>query len=175
VSHIGIDREQLLASAFVELADTLVDDYDVIDLLDRLVAHGVRLLAADAAGILLIDGRRRLRVVASSNEEPDRAELLRVQTDEGPCVDCMRTGEPVTGTDLDTAAARWPRFAAALPEEVSGRLWHRRGGQLGVSRSSDGLEPVILTRRAFVILQLFSSLACLRWSLTRSTTPARSA
>jgi hypothetical protein len=78
VSNTGIDREQLLASAFVELADTLVDDYDVIDLLDRLVAHSVTLLAADAAGIMLIDGQGRLRVVASSNEEPDWAELLQV-------------------------------------------------------------------------------------------------
>ena len=119
MSHIGIDREQLLASAFVELADTLVDDYDVIDLLDRLIAHSVRLLAADAAGIMLIDGRGRLRVVASSSDEPDWAELLQVQTDEGPCVDCVRTGEPVTVTDLDTAAAHWPRFAAALHERIA--------------------------------------------------------
>ena len=56
--------------------------------------------------------------MASSNEEPDWAELLQVQTDEGPCVDCVRTGEPVTITDLDTAAARWPRFAAALHERI---------------------------------------------------------
>jgi GAF domain-containing protein len=54
--------------------------------------------------------------VASSNEESDWTELLQVQTDEGPCVDCVRTGEPVTVTDLDDAATRWPTFVAALTE-----------------------------------------------------------
>jgi GAF domain-containing protein len=63
---------------------------------------------------MLVDARGQLRVVASSNEESDWTELLQVQTDEGPCVDCVRTGEPVTVTDLDDAAARWPTFTAAL-------------------------------------------------------------
>ena len=125
MSHANNDREQLLASAFVELADTLVDDYDVIDVLDRLVAHSVQLLAADAAGIMLADARGRLRVVASTSEESDWTELLQMQADEGPCVDCVRTGHPVTVTDLDAAAARWPRFAAAL---------HEHAGRLGTAR-----------------------------------------
>ncbi len=108
-------REQLLAEAFVGLADTLVDDYDLLDVLDRLVGYSVSLLAADAAGIMLLDARGRLRVVASSNEESDWTELMQLQSDEGPCVDCVRTGRPVTTTDLDAeVAARWPRFAAAL-------------------------------------------------------------
>jgi len=69
VSRARSDREQLLADAFVGLADTLVDDYDVIDVLDRLVGYSVTLLAADAAGIMLVDSRGRLRVVASSSEQ----------------------------------------------------------------------------------------------------------
>ena len=69
-------REQFLAEAFVGLADTLVDDYDVIDVLDRLVGYSVTLLAADAAGILLVDPHGRLRVVASSSEESDWTELM---------------------------------------------------------------------------------------------------
>jgi GAF domain-containing protein len=116
VSLTYTDREQLVASAFVELADSLVDDYDVVDVLDRLVAHSVTLLAADAAGIMLTDARGRLRVVASSSEQSDWTELMQIQAEEGPCIDCVRTGRPVTITDLDTAAARWPRFAAALHE-----------------------------------------------------------
>jgi len=119
VSEAQNDREQLLAEAFVGLADTLVDDYDVIDVLDRLVGHSVALLAADAAGIMLVDPRGRLRVVASSSEESDWTELMQIQADEGPCIDCVRTGEPVTITDLDTAAAHWPRFAAALHERIA--------------------------------------------------------
>jgi GAF domain-containing protein len=119
VSLAGNDREQLLAGAFVELADTLVDDYDVIDVLDRLVAHSVSLLGADAAGIMLVGPHGRLRVVASSSEQSDWTELLQIQADEGPCIDCVRTGQPVTVTDLDTAAARWPRFTAALHERTT--------------------------------------------------------
>ena len=92
MSQAQNDREQLLAGAFVELADTLVDDFDVIDVLDRLVAYSVTLLDADAAGIMLVDSRGRLRVVASSSEESDWTELLQIQADEGPCVDCFRTG-----------------------------------------------------------------------------------
>jgi hypothetical protein len=55
VIQTGEGREPLASRAFVSLADTLVDDYDVIDLLDRLVSHSVELLAAQAAGIMLGD------------------------------------------------------------------------------------------------------------------------
>ncbi|GAA3227823.1 GAF and ANTAR domain-containing protein [Pseudonocardia petroleophila] len=109
-------REGTVISAFVGLADTLVDGYDVIDLLDRLAGYSVNLLAADAAGILLGDAQRRLRVVASTNEQSDWMELLQLQADEGPCVDCYRSGAPVSVADLTTAAARWPRFVAALAQ-----------------------------------------------------------
>ena len=113
------DREERVTAAFVGLADTLVDDYDVIDVLDRLVAHSVQLLAAEAAGIMLLDPRGRLRSVASSSEESGWTELMQLQTDEGPCVECVRTAEPVTVTDLDSAAARWPRLTAALHGHVA--------------------------------------------------------
>ena len=62
--------------------------------------------------------------MASSNEESDWTELMQIQADEGPCVDCVRTGEPVTITDLDNAAARWPRFAAALAGAARYRSVH---------------------------------------------------
>ena len=114
MSQTQHDRERLLSNAFVGLADTLVDDYDVIDVLDRLVGYSVSLLAADAAGIMLADAHGHLRVVASSSEESDWIELMQIQSDEGPCVDCVRTGEPVTIVDLDEAEQRWPRLAAAL-------------------------------------------------------------
>jgi len=119
VSRAQADRERLLADAFVGLADTLVDDYDVIDVLDRLVGHSVELLAADAAGLLLVDRQGRLRVVASSSEESEWTELMQIQADEGPCVECIRTGRPVAVTDLDSDGGRWPRLAAALRERAS--------------------------------------------------------
>ena len=113
------DREPLIIRAFVELADTLVDDYDVIDLLDRLASHSVELLAADSAGILLGDAESTLRVVATTNERTEWMELLQLQAEEGPCVDCYRTATPVSVTDLQDAARRWPRFVAALAERGS--------------------------------------------------------
>jgi GAF domain-containing protein len=119
-----ISREKLLIRAFVELADTLVDDYDIIDLLDRLAGHCVDLLDADAAGILLADAQDNLRVVASTNEQTEWMELLQLQSDEGPCVDCFRTATAVSVVDLDEAVGRWPRFAAALVDRESYRSVH---------------------------------------------------
>ena len=88
-------REALLIKAFVGLADTLVDDYDVIDVLDRLAGYSVQLLAAESVGILLADAQATLRVVASTNEQTEWMELLQLQADEGPCVECFRAGAPV--------------------------------------------------------------------------------
>lgn len=110
----GSTREQLLSRAFVGVADTLVDDYDVVELLDRLVGYSVELLAVDAAGILLVDSQRGLRVVASSNEDAELMELLQLQADQGPCVDCVRTGTQVSVANPEDTAARWPVLAAAM-------------------------------------------------------------
>jgi len=107
-------REALLIEAFVGLADTLVDDYDVIDVLDRLAGYSVQLLAAEAAGIMLADAQSALRVVASTNEQSEWMELLQLEADEGPCVECFHAGAPVSVGDLADAAARWPQFVAAL-------------------------------------------------------------
>ena len=120
----GSSREQLLIKAFVGLADTLVDDYDIIDLLDRLVTYSVQLLAADAAGILLADAQGNLRVVASTNEQTEWMEMMQLEADEGPCVECFRTGAPVTVTDLTDTAERWPRLVAALGDGEAYRSVH---------------------------------------------------
>lgn len=109
------EREESLIRAFVDLADTMVDDYDVIDVLDRLACHSVDLLAADSAGILLLDGQGRLRVAASTDEHDDRMGPLQLETGQGPCVECVRTGAAVGVIDLAGSAPRWPAFAAALP------------------------------------------------------------
>jgi transcriptional regulator with GAF, ATPase, and Fis domain len=106
-------REQLVSRAFVALADTLVDDYDVIELLTRLVGYSVQLLDADAAGIMLADPAGVLRSVAFSNKDARLTELMQLQANQGPCVDCYRTGGPVTVADLAEATSRWPGFATA--------------------------------------------------------------
>ena len=95
------------------LADTLVDDYDVVDLLHQLVDACVNLLGVTAAGLLLDDQRGNLAVVASSNEETRLLEVLQLQSDAGPCLDCVRSGVPVSVDDLEVEQVRWPAFGAA--------------------------------------------------------------
>ena len=105
--------EQQLAEAFVEMADTLVDDFDLMDFLHLLTDRCVRLLNVSAAGLLLTDQRGALRLVAASTEQTRLLELFQLQTDQGPCVDCFRTGQPVAVADLAAATKRWPGFVAA--------------------------------------------------------------
>src|ERR1700747_1080364 len=106
----------LLSDTFVDLADTMVADFDVIDFLHVLTDRTVRLLAASAAGVVLADPRGELRVAAASSEEAGLLELFQLQNDQGPCLDCFRTGRPVTATDLTGPAQRWPRFAHAATQ-----------------------------------------------------------
>lgn len=124
MSQVANSREQLLSQAFVGLADTLVDDYDIIELLDRLVGYSVELLAADATGILLADSQRTLRVVASSREEAEVMELLQLQSDQGPCMECFSTGAPVSVPDLRDMGGRWPVFVAAVAVRGAYRSVH---------------------------------------------------
>lgn len=105
-------RDAEVAEALVALADTLVADYDVVDLMDRLVTTAIELLGGDAAGILIVDQRGGLQLVASSSEEMRLLELFQLQNDEGPCLDCIARATPVSVDDLDAASDRWPRFAA---------------------------------------------------------------
>jgi GAF domain-containing protein len=104
-------RERVLTEAFVSLADTLVTDYDVIDLLHRLCIDSVTLLPVDAAGLMLSDQRGTLRVVSSSTEQAHFVELFQLQANEGPCLDCFRTSRQVVSADLGNEA-HWPRFVA---------------------------------------------------------------
>src|SRR4051794_20028220 len=104
------DRQ--LAEAFVELADTLVDDFDVVDFLHQVTVRCAQVLGVSAAGVLLSDQRSTLRVVAASTEQTRLLELLQLQTHQGPCPECFPPGRPIAVGDLSTAPGRWPRFAA---------------------------------------------------------------
>jgi GAF domain-containing protein len=103
---------QLLSETFVELTDTMVADFDIIDFLHVLTTRSAELLNVSAAGLLLADPRGELRVLAASSEAARLLELFQLQGDQGPCLDCFRSGQPVAATDLSTDQ-RWPRFAAA--------------------------------------------------------------
>ena len=108
------DREGWLARTFVELADTLVAGFDVVEFLSMLASKGAEIVDAPEAGIVLVNGgpTAHLTVMASSTERMRTMELFEVQNAEGPCFDCVRTGEPVRNQRLDaTADARWPVFS----------------------------------------------------------------
>ena len=107
---------QLLSDTFVDLADTMVADFDVIDFLHMLTDRSVRLLSASAAGVMLADPRGQLRVAAASSEEAGLLDLFQLQNDQGPCLECFRTGQPVTAADLTAPLQPWPRFAQAATE-----------------------------------------------------------
>jgi GAF domain-containing protein len=104
-------REALLARTLVDLADTLVADFDVVELLTLVADRCVEMLDVGAAGLMLVAPDGDLRVMASSSEAMRVLELFEIQSHEGPCLDCYRTGQPVLNQDLTTANGRWPRFA----------------------------------------------------------------
>jgi GAF domain-containing protein len=135
----------LLSDTFVVLADSMVADFDVIDFLHLLTDRSVALLSASAAGVMLADARGELRVAASSNEAAGLLELFQLQNDQGPCLDCFRSGEPVSATDLAGPGQRWPRFAAAATqsgfrtvEALPMRLRDQVVGALNLFRSDPG-------------------------------------
>jgi len=109
-------REQRLAEVFVELADTLVDEFDVVDLLQTLTERCVELVDTDAAGLMLDDQRGNLRLVAHTHESARLLELFELQQQEGPCLDCFATGQVIANIDLATATDRWPIFTRAARE-----------------------------------------------------------
>jgi len=148
---IQMDTE-LLSDTFVDLADTMVADFDVIDFLHLLTDRSVALLAAAAAGVVLADPRGELRLAAASSEEAGLLELFQLQNDQGPCLECFRTGRPVTAADLAGPAPRWPRFADAAVqsgfrtvEALPMRLRAQVIGALNLFRAEPGpLDPADL-------------------------------
>lgn len=136
-------RNAMLAQKFVALADTLVADFDIVELMDTLIEACVDLLGVSAAGLLLTDGRGELQVVACSSDETWLLELFQLQTDEGPCLDCVRASEPLTVEAIASQVTRWPRFveaAAAIGylsvQAVPLRLRDETIGGLNLFRSS---------------------------------------
>ena len=104
-------RESLLARTLVELADSLVAEFDVVELLTLLAGRCVDVLGVDAAGLMLVAPDGDLRVMASSSEAMRLLELFELQSREGPCLDCYTSGSPVVNQDLSQVNGRWPRFA----------------------------------------------------------------
>ncbi len=145
--------DERLAQTFVELADTLVGGFDLMEFLHMLTERCVELLEVDAAGLLLADSDGVLQLVAASTERARVAELFQIQNDEGPCLECYRTGQPVIVPDITAgaAAARWPRFAVAAGEmgfaavhAIPMRLRDQVIGTLNLfGTAADGLDPAV--------------------------------
>lgn len=104
-------REAVLARTLVELADTLVADFEIVDLLSTLTDRCIEVLDVAAVGVLLAEPGAELQLMGWSSDALHGVELFELQAQEGPCLDCFRTGDPVVDEDLVAAADRWPRFA----------------------------------------------------------------
>jgi GAF domain-containing protein len=145
--EIAMDgREGRLVHAFVALADTLVDDYDVVEFAQELVENCVSLIDVDSAGLMLDDLRGGLQMLASTSEQTRMLELLQIQSDAGPCLQAYRTGQQVLVDDLGSDTARWPKFATRASAEGFGsviaiplRLRSERIGALNLFRRGTGM------------------------------------
>lgn len=108
-----VHRERQLVDAFVAVADSLVRDYDLIDLLQSLVDRSIGLFDASAAGIVLTSASDGYEVVASTSERSQFVGLMQLRADEGPCVEAITTGRVVSVESPGEIRSRWPLFASA--------------------------------------------------------------
>jgi|SRR4051794_18308161 transcriptional regulator with GAF, ATPase, and Fis domain len=155
-------REQRLTEVFVELADTLVEEFDVVDFLQVLTERCVELIDTDAAGLMLDDQRGNLQVVAYTDESARLLELFELQKAEGPCLDCFATGQVITNVDLADSRARWPVFTEAalgLGFTYSHALPLRLRGQVLGSLNLFSLERKALTDDHVAVAQGMADIA----------------
>jgi GAF domain-containing protein len=163
--------DQRITETFVELADTLVFGFDGIDFLHTLTERCVQLLGVDAAGILLVDQRDTLNLVAASTDQARLLELFQLQNEEGPCLDCYHSGHSVACADLGALPQRWPRFATAAREQgftavqaVPMRLREQIIGALNLFRSM----PTAIPAETIAMAQSFANVATISILQTRA-------
>jgi hypothetical protein len=168
-------RETRVLEAVVSLVDSLLDDFDVVDLLTELTERCVDMLDVDAAGFLLADPFGQLRLLAATSEQARELELFQLQADEGPCVDCYSAGQPVSVPDLGAESDRWPRFAQAaldagfasvhaIPMRAAGTVL----GALGLF----GSRPGALNDADLLVGQTLTHIACVAILQEHPPTPA---
>ncbi|HUY49341.1 MAG TPA: GAF and ANTAR domain-containing protein [Streptosporangiaceae bacterium] len=169
-------READVVRSLVEMADTLVEDYDVVDLLTGLTDRCVSLLGVSAAGVMLASPAGSLGLVASSSEAMRLLELFELQAHEGPCLDAFRTGEPIAQQSLEAGSGRWPSFAAAARnagfQSAFALPLRLRNVTLGaLNLLSAGREPI---REAdAIVARAFADLAALSISQHRASMEAQ--
>ena len=170
-------RETRVTEIFVEVADSLIDDFDLIDFLQQLSVRCMELIDVAAVGILLADPHDVLQTIAASDEHTRLLELFATQHDQGPCVDCFKTGTARTNIDLTDPriASRWPQFAPraaatgfvaanALPLRLRGRVI----GVMGLFRT----RPDPLSTEDIILAQALADIATI--ALLQQRTAAHS-
>ncbi|MFY9918291.1 MAG: GAF and ANTAR domain-containing protein [Mycobacterium sp.] len=170
-----IPRETQVLDAVVTLVDSLLDDFDVVDLLTDLTVRCAALLDVAAAGLLLADPLKQLRLLAATSEQARALDLFQLQADEGPCVDCYSTDQPVSVADLRTAVRRWPQFVPAaldngfvsvhaVPMRAAGSVL----GALGLF----GVRTGELSESDLLVAQTLAHIACVAILQEHPHTPA---
>ncbi|HZC94136.1 MAG TPA: GAF and ANTAR domain-containing protein [Mycobacterium sp.] len=168
-------RETRVLDAVVSLVDSLLDDFDIVELLTVLTERCADLLDIEAAGLLLADPLQQLRLLAATSEQARELELFQLQADEGPCVECYATGEPVSVADIQGLADRWPRFVPAaveggfasvhaVPMRAAGRVL----GALGLF----GMRPGELNDADLLVAQTLAHIACVAILQEHPPTPS---
>jgi GAF domain/ANTAR domain len=168
-------RETRVLEAVVSLVDSLLDDFDVVDLLTGLTERCVELLDIEAAGFLLADPLHRLRLLTATSDRAHELELFQLQADEGPCMDCYATGQPVSVADIFVARERWPRFVRAalqggfasvhaVPMRAAGSVL----GALGLF----GASPGELNKADLLVAQTLTHIACVALLQEHPPTPS---
>jgi GAF domain/ANTAR domain len=168
-------RETRVLDAVVSLVDSLLDDFDIVELLTELTERCADLLDIAAAGFLLADPLGQLRLLAATSKQTWELELFQLQADEGPCVDCYATGQPVSVADLRTATARWPRFApAALEAGVASvhAVPMRAAGIVLGSLGLFGSRPGELNEADLLVGQTLAHIACVAILQEHAPTPS---
>jgi GAF domain-containing protein len=169
-------RESDIVRSLVAMADTLVDDYDVVELLTGLTDRCVDLLGFSAAGVMLASPRGRLGLVASSSEAMRLLELFELQAQEGPCLDAFRSGERVEHQSLAPGSGRWPAFAEAARSvgfqsafALPLRLRDTTVGALNLL----SVKQAPMTQADEIVARAFADLAALSIAQHRASTEAQ--
>ncbi|MGO9508382.1 MAG: GAF and ANTAR domain-containing protein [Mycobacterium sp.] len=168
-------RETRVLNAVVALVDSLLDDFDVVELLTGLTERCAELLDVEAAAFLLADPLHQLRLLAATSEAARELELFQLQADEGPCVDCYASGEPVSVADIEQTVGRWPLFVPAaveagfasvhaVPMTAAGIVF----GALGLF----GVRPGELDEADLLVGQTLAHIACVAILQEHPPTPS---
>lgn len=158
----ALSREERINEAFLKVADTLMDSYDVVDLLSTLVHECADLVGRQSGGIMIADVSGDLELLASTSEAAEFVEVMQLAAGRGPCVECFDTGKPVAVPDIATDAARWPQFqSAALASGF--RSLHatpmRLRGKVVGTMNLMGTEPGGLDARDVALAQALADVA----------------